>query len=236
MDLNIKLIAVSCLLFTIFSSQVEAQDLQLGLPIQCEPSDGCLIWQYVDQSPDEKYFDYKCSIQSYDGHKGTDFRVSYPAMQKGVPVLASAQGKVLGTRNNMPDIFVDDIGVEAVEGKECGNGLVLDHGNGWHTQYCHLKRGSVTAKTGDIIQKGQQIGLVGLSGKTSFPHVHFSVKKNQKVVDPFDPNNDISCKPSSVTLWEDRAHPILAYQERPIVGIGFKSQQIPISEVRIALE
>ncbi len=236
MHLNIKLTIIASLLFAFFPLQADAQDLQLGLPIQCEPEDGCLIWQYVDQSPDDKYFDYKCSIQSYDGHKGTDFRVTYPAMQKGVPVLASAQGKVLGTRNNMRDVFVDDIGVQAVNGKECGNGLVLDHGNGWHTQYCHLKQGSVMAETGDIIQKGQQIGLVGLSGKTSFPHVHFSVKKNQKVVDPFDPDNEASCKPSSITLWEDRAHPVLAYLERPIVGIGFKGQQISISEVRKGLE
>ena len=49
-------------------------------------------------------------------------------------------------------------------GKECGNRVGIDHGDGWATDYCHLATGSVSVKPGDNVAAGQPIGRVGLSG------------------------------------------------------------------------
>jgi len=54
-----------------------------------------------------------------------------------VPVVAAADGVVVGTRNDMNNVFVGNIGVDALDGKDAGNGVRWDHGNGGFTQYSH---------------------------------------------------------------------------------------------------
>ena len=93
---------------------------------------------------------------------------------------------------------------ELLKGRECGNGVVLRHKGGWETQYCHLKQGSVLVKSGQEVWAGQELGFVGQSGKAAFPHVHLSVRKDGKVVDPFDPDGVLTCDLTEQdTLWAD---------------------------------
>jgi murein DD-endopeptidase MepM/ murein hydrolase activator NlpD len=56
-----------------------------------------------------------------------------------------------------------------------GNYVVIDHGNGEFSFYAHLKPGSVRVHVGDTVHAGQQIGLVGSSGNSTEPHLHFQV-------------------------------------------------------------
>lgn len=91
-----------------------------------------------------------------------------------------------------------------INGRDCGNGVVIAHGDGWETQYCHMREGSVIVQTGDFIETGDVLGLVGLSGRTQFPHLHISVRRDGAMVDPFDPDGAINCgAPSEATLWAD---------------------------------
>ena len=59
-------------------------------------------------------------------------------------------------------------------------------------------------KTGEVVEAGTVLGQIGLSGRTQFPHVHLSVRKDRKVVDPFDPDGRVTCgEPDEDTLWSE---------------------------------
>jgi len=63
-----------------------------------------------------------------------------------------------------------------------GKYILLDHGNGFMTKYAHLKKSLV--QKGDIVKRGQVIGLVGNSGRSTGPHVHYEIRFNDKIVNP----------------------------------------------------
>ena len=187
------------------AAPVAAQDLQLAIPIDCDLDETCYIQNYVDHDPSDAASDFQCGNLTYDTHKGTDFGLlSLAAMEDGVNVLASAAGTVRGVRNDMRDVlFTPDLAGE-INGRDCGNGVVISHENGWETQYCHMKEGSVTVLSGDYVEVGRVLGEVGLSGRTQFPHVHISVRRDGAVVDPFVPNRQTACdEPALRTLWAD---------------------------------
>ncbi|MCH8197631.1 MAG: M23 family metallopeptidase [Proteobacteria bacterium] len=160
---------------------------KLSLPLDCRPGISCWIAAHVDLDPGGGVADYACGGLGYDGHKGTDIAIrDRRAMAEGVAVLAAAPGIVKNWRDGMADTGVREAGRRrAIEGRECGNGVTIDHGMGWTTQYCHMRRGSVDVVTGQAVTAGQGIGLVGLSGKTSYPHLHFALSLKRKVVGPF---------------------------------------------------
>jgi murein DD-endopeptidase MepM/ murein hydrolase activator NlpD len=159
---------------------------KFSLPIACEPHKTCFIQSYADHDASPEFHDYACGTATYDGHRGTDFRVlSAATAAKGVPVLASAEGVIKGMRDGMDDFLIPDNAYGLVANRECGNGVVIDHGGGFETQYCHMKKGSVLVKKGDAVARGQRLGDVGYSGLAEFAHVHFELRKDGKVLDPF---------------------------------------------------
>ncbi len=175
------------------ATPVAARDPLFRLPIDCTLNDDCFIQNHVDADPSPGAADFTCGGLSYDGHKGTDFALPSQAVaQAGVDVLAAAPGVVRATRNGVADHW-RDAPMQFPEGQDCGNGLVLDHGGGWETQYCHLKQGSVTVKPGQRVVMGTVLGQVGMSGKTQFPHLHLSVRHDGQVVDPFNTDEVTSC-------------------------------------------
>lgn len=153
----------------------------LEFPVACTPDADCWIQNYVDHDPGPGVRDYASGAMTYDGHRGTDIRLAHRArMEKGVKVLAAAPGRVQRSRDGVPDGGKAEHG----PGRECGNGVRIDHGDGWMSVYCHLRRGSVRVGPGDAVAAGQAIGEVGLSGLTEFPHLHFELRKDGRVVDP----------------------------------------------------
>ncbi|WP_272003907.1 M23 family metallopeptidase [Roseovarius sp. ZX-A-9] len=215
-----RLAARALLVATLAAAPAAATERpELGLPVACTLGETCHVQQYVDYDPGPGLRDFMCRSLSYDGHKGTDFALtSHAAMRAGVAVISSAPGRVRGIRNDIPDrLYTDDM-AEELQGRACGNGVVIDHGGGWETQYCHMREGSVMVRAGDVVARGAPLGLIGLSGRTQFPHLHLSVRKDGAVVDPFDPDGAITCgAPSTDTLWIDPP----AYQPGGLLAVGF---------------
>ncbi|MCP8939176.1 M23 family metallopeptidase [Alsobacter sp. SYSU M60028] len=204
----------------------------LDLPIDCRLGETCFIQNYVDDDPSPSAKDYKCGTRTYEAHNGVDFRLPTLADQKrGVTVRAAAAGRVTGLRDEMDDVSVRERGVASVEGKECGNGVVVDHGDGWASQYCHMQRGSIAVKTGDRVTVGQTLGKVGLSGMTEYPHLHFTLRKDGKVVDPFAYGAAPGACGGGQSLWAPTLSAALAYQPRAVLNAGFATGPVTMEAI-----
>ncbi|PTV96645.1 peptidase M23-like protein [Rhodobacter aestuarii] len=179
-----------------------ARAFGLQLPVDCTLGETCYIQHYVDRDPGPGVRDFGCGTASYDGHDGTDFALpSRAAMRVGVAVLAAAPGRVRGLRDGEADGAY--LSGQSVANKECGNGVVIDHADGWQTQYCHLRQGSVSVAVGQEVAAGAPLGLVGLSGLAEFPHLHLSVRHDGEELDPFLPSVADSCTTApSDSLWQ----------------------------------
>ena len=202
------------------ATPVMAQDISLGLPIDCSLGETCYIQNYVDDDPGPATADFACGGLSYDGHDGTDFALpDRSAQAQGVAVLAAAAGQVTGIRDEMPDMLQGTPNAPDVTNRECGNGVVIRHTGGWETQYCHMARGSIGVQPGDQVAQGAVLGQVGLSGQTEFPHVHLTVRHNGLAVDPFDTDAGQTCGGPHPTLW---ATPV-PYVAGGLLSAGFSS-------------
>jgi hypothetical protein len=204
----------------------------LAFPLACEPGRTCEIQHYVDRDPGPATKDYRCGLQTYDKHNGIDIRVPDMAAQRqGVAVLAAAPGRVARLRDGVADISVRAAGAPSVANTECGNGVVIDHGGGWETQYCHMAKGSIGVKVGDTVAAGAPIGRVGLSGNTEFPHLHIVVRQNGRVVDPFAPDAAAACGRAQTSLWKPEVAAKLAYRAGAVLNVGFTSAQFTMEQL-----
>lgn len=200
-----------------------AFDLQQ--PVACTLGEDCYIQQYFDHDPGPGAADFFCGPLSYDGHDGTDFALpTLRMMEDGVSVLAAAPGRVVATRDGEADF------APVIPGRECGNGVVIDHGRGWQTQYCHLKQGSLLVRNGDTVAAGDQLGLVGQSGKADFPHVHLSVRHNGAKIDPFAPDAQ-TCGAAGSDLWSTE----LPVQAGGLLDIGIATAGPDFAEIKAGL-
>ncbi len=98
-------------------------------------------------------------VQSF--HTGTDM-----ACPEGTPILAAMSGKISEVGNN----------------RTYGNYIIINHGNGYQTVYAHMSK--TIAKKGQWVTQGSKIGLVGSTGYSTGPHLHFMVYKNGNRIDP----------------------------------------------------
>jgi murein DD-endopeptidase MepM/ murein hydrolase activator NlpD len=204
---------------------------RLGLPVACEIGRTCFIQNYVDADPRAlESRDYACGAATYDGHTGTDFRVlSTEAATGGVVVLAAAAGTVKALRDGMRDHLIPARRPALIAGAACGNGVLIEHGDGWETQYCHLLQGSVRIKEGDAVRAGDPLGLVGYSGNAAFAHLHLTVRRGGEVLDPFTgraPDGACSREVPASGLWREDVAARLAYAPGRIIETGFADAPI----------
>lgn len=163
-----------------------AETVRLGLPVACVPGKSCFIQHYVDIDPGPAARDYACGTATYNGHSGVDIRVlSMAAAKRGVDVVAAADGVVARVRDGVADAFVRETGKDAVAGRQCGNAVAVTHPGGLETLSCHLMAGTVAVKPGQKVRRGDPLGRIGSSGLSDFAHLHFTVRREKQLVDPF---------------------------------------------------
>ena len=143
--------------------------------------------------PVDSYITY--GIHGYSGHTGADFKASI-----GTTVVASKAGTVVtaldrGCRgshrpgNNYGcSLGTNCPAYKAKPGSygSYANYIVIDHGNGVKTYYCHLKTGSFKVSVGDHVEQGTILAESGVAGNTTGPHLHFEVRDGGTIVDPED--------------------------------------------------
>ncbi len=99
----------------------------------------------------------------------------------GAKVLAVAPGKVVAVKDGIPENvptakeMAVPINLETIG----GNHVVIDIGGGLYAFYAHLQPGKIAVKVGDVVKTGSAIGLLGNSGNSTEPHLHFHVMDRQ---------------------------------------------------------
>jgi murein DD-endopeptidase MepM/ murein hydrolase activator NlpD len=132
----------------------------------------------------------------------------------------------------MPDRIINSTEeIAALGNRECGNGVVIDNGNGWQTQYCHMRKGSVTVKKGSVVEIGKPLGMVGFSGAAAFPHLHLSVRNKGIKIDPFSGPNSVECHGARNSMWSAKAKTALSYNLIDVISISFDSQKYELNEL-----
>lgn len=96
-------------------------------------------------------------------HEGIDYSAN-----KGEPVRSTANGVVIYTNNR----------------GNYGNQVLIEHENNYSTRYAHLSK--IYVNTGDIVNVGDTIGLVGSTGLSTGPHLHYEIRINNIPINPLD--------------------------------------------------
>ena len=172
---------------------------------------------YVDENPayPDQITDYNCGTRSYDtsngyNHQGIDvftwpfwwYQMDYDQSQ----VIAGAAGQIVGKFDGNYD-------------RSCGfnnnmwNAIYVQHGDGSTAWYGHMKSGSLTSKgIGDNVAQGEFLGIIGSSGNSTGPHLHFEVYDNaNQLIDPnFGPCNTMNPD----TWWQNQKPYLNTYINR----------------------
>jgi len=115
--------------------------------------------------------------RKYETHPGVDIPVP-----SGTPIKAPLDG-VVKTAN-------------ISHNRMCGGTIDIDYGNGYWSRFCHCRK--IDVKPGDIVKRGQVVGLTGGrkgetgAGNSGGPHLHFTLKKDGRLVNPMDHVDKIS--------------------------------------------
>lgn len=150
-----------------------------------------LHMNFVDLNAGGGILDYRCSALSYNGHQGIDTDIyRLVAQDVGVPVHAALDGTVVFTNDGEPDDNRCVCGSAIPGWPPCppgteANAVIIDHGGGHQSWYWHLKTGSVAVSVGQAVVAGQPIGMVGSSGCSTNPHLHFESRLGGVRYEPF---------------------------------------------------
>lgn len=171
--------------------------------------------------------DYSCGHRSYDtpatgyNHDGIDIALGPYGWTMFDNNNAYAVAALGGTIVDKHDGEFSRTCFQGVSATSSGNYLAIEHTNGMITYYKHLKMGTLTAKEiGDDVRIGEYLGVVGSSGNSTGPHLHFQIMRSATNSFRLDPFQNGPCRedlggqiPSS--LWADEE----PYENRKIISV-----------------
>jgi len=209
----------------------EAQDAVF--PLTCNPGVNCFILSYpdMDSAPDSAK-DYTCGPSANDGDGSLRIGVaSVETLRSGINVLATRDGKVLEIANDVPDLVIASKKDLKRGASLCGNAVILDHGLGMQSAYCHLRQGSITVQPGQRVKAGEKIGQVGQSGYATWPQLGFSIQSSGLFVDPvssMSPIEGCGFKPRPIVPLPPA---FTEYQPAAIVAMGFSTDNMAMNDI-----
>ena len=176
---------------------------------------------FVDLQNGSGILDYNCGQRSYNGHNGIDYDLWpfwWTMMDADqVEVVAAADGIYLEKDDGNFDKNCDCNGM--------WNAVYIQHADGSRAYYGHLKKNSLTTKPlGSSISKGEYLGLVGSSGCSSNPHLHFEIRDDNDVIEPYQGE----CNETTDQSWwldqpsyrEPGLNVLLTHDDAPVID-GF---------------
>ncbi len=180
------------------------------------------ISQFFDQNTSNGYLeDYSCRYRTYDTHSGTDYFAFpfywYQYENELFEVVAAQDGFVKGVSDTVEDACNIN--------SEFGNWVLIDHG-GFQTLYAHLQKGSITVEYDQFVSKEEIIGLVGYSGNSTKPHLHFETYSrffNDSIHDPYYPGSEDCEAPYSLYRMERNGYD--EYGRTAILSITSHNQE-----------
>jgi hypothetical protein len=179
------------------------------------------IGNYIDRDPSPLLRDYMCGARTYNDHKGTDigtFPFGWEKMKNNaVEVISATAGIIIGKSDENDD-------------KSCSwctscnwNAVYIQNNDGTLCWYGHLKNGSLTKKAvGQPVAQGEYLGVVGSSGMSTAPHLHFEVwsdLQQMALIDPWDGSCNVLAEK---TYWSSQ----LPYHN-PMINKVMSSSGIP---------
>jgi len=170
------------------------------------------ISAYVDQNTASGATqDYNCGTNTYDGHRGTDISIwpfnFYKMDNDLVEVIAAAPGIIIDKNDGEYDR-------NCAASTMTANYVLIQHADGSHALYWHMKNGSILTKAiGQSVAEGEKLGIVGSSGSSSGPHLHFEIWSGSTVSTRIDPYAG-SCNSLNANSWWTNQKP---YKETGIL-------------------
>ena len=150
--------------------EAAARQAELANNVSDDPAAGKvsasgMIWPMPSSSYITSGFGYRKEVMAGSGtfHNGIDI-----AVNAGAPILAAKAGRVISASYHY----------------SMGNHVILDHGNGVYTIYMHSSK--LLVSVGQEVTQGETIALVGSTGMSTGPHLHFSVKLSGEYVNPLN--------------------------------------------------
>lgn len=177
MNVNMSNSIFSRLLFALIFLPTTSFSNQFITPIEGVPYVDWFISNFadVDLTENGTAFDWNGGAITYDGHKGIDYALTdgFEQMDAGVEIYAASAGQVVTVEDGYFDRWSHEnpntIGMPSnvVE--------IYNYADDRLTRYFHIKKNSIVVEVGDQIVAGQLLGLVGSSGNSTGPHLHFEL-------------------------------------------------------------
>lgn len=184
-----------------------------------------VIAAYVDENPAAGLAqDFNCGSNTYDGHRGTDISTwpyNFIKMDSNlVEVVAAAPGMIISKRDGEYDRNCVGPG-SALN----ANYIMIQHADGSTALYWHMKSGSVNQKKiGESILAGEHLGIVGSSGSSGGPHLHFEIWAGGTIETRIDPYFG-TCNTLNAASWWAAQKP---YAETQLVKVSVNTTDIII--------
>ena len=152
----------------------------------------------------------------------------------GQPVIAVANATVVATGDGLPENTPPNPASNLTAKTALGNYVTLNLGQGRFAHYAHLQPGSLKVHVGQQVTLGQVLGLVGNTGSSTAPHLHFQVTDGPLAVQsngiPYEFNSfDISGRVTNMAEALDLKPAIVA----PTVGNAHHQNQLPLQDAVI---